>query len=348
MSGSAVVAGGIVFALLAAAAQTASFFCTRIFVTRMHSGPLKLMVLGHVIMGVMSVAALAILLPGRGIPPVWDCMGPLFTASLCYMLGQLSMFVALRYTEASRTAPLLGLKIVMLAFITTVFMDQHLGLAQWSAVGLAVLAAFAINFTGGPMPWQGVLGAVGACLPYSLSDLNVSTLVHLLDGGYGWHAPLVAVSLSYALCGLVSLLLLPWTGIGTRQDYRYAARGQVLLDLADLQGAEVEYGGREQRGHAGLLYGLEEVLECTRSARGDHGKRDGRGDGFGKGDVVAGERTVAIHARRQDLTRADLFAALGPCDAVETGAALAAADHHFEARGHSLIATAVDGDHHAV
>lgn len=232
MSSSAVVAGGIVFALLAAAAQTASFFCTRIFVTRMHGGPLKLMVLGHVIMGVMSIAALAILLPGRGVPPVWACMGPLFTASLCYMLGQLSMFVALRYTEASRTAPLLGLKIVMLAFITTVFMDQHLGLAQWSAVGLAVLAAFAINFTGGSMPWQGVLGVVGACLPYSLSDLNVSTLVNLLDGGYGWHAPLVAVSLSYALCGLVSLLLLPWTGIGTRQDYRYAAPFAALWFLA--------------------------------------------------------------------------------------------------------------------
>lgn len=221
MNQAVMVAAGVGLGVVAALSQTFSYFYTRLFVLREHGGVLKLMVLGHVLMGVMSLVALAILLPFYKLGPVHTFFWPLMGATLFYLLGQLVFFIALRFTEASRTAPLLGLKVVMLALITTLFMDAHLAGLQWAAVILAVLAAFAINFTGGTIPWPGLLAAVGACLPYCLSDLSIVKLVETLGPVGSWHAPLLAVSMCYALSGVVALAIVPWTGMGTRQDYKY-------------------------------------------------------------------------------------------------------------------------------
>ena len=62
-----------------------------------------------------------------------------------------------------------------------------------------------------------------ACIAYSLSDLNIARLVGVLGPPFSVHATILAVCLSYLLCGIAGLACLPWLGRGIRDmDWRFA------------------------------------------------------------------------------------------------------------------------------
>ena len=92
----------------------------------------------------------------------------------------------------------------------------------------------------------------------------------------------------------------------------------------------MEDGGREHCGRPGLLDHVGEVVQYARAPGGDDRNRHRIGDGFGERDVVAGQSAVAVHACRQQRTRAKLLAAGGPLNAIEAGALVTAADHDLE------------------
>ena len=213
---------GIVLGLAVALTQSVSFLCVRLFVVRRHKGVMRLLILGHVIMGVISAAALPLLWDPRA-GHVRDFIWPLVGAAGFYLVGQASLMFALTRTDASRISPLLALKIVVLALLTVTALGGQLRALQWGGVALSVAAAFVLNYTGGRLPLSCLAAVALTCAAYAISDLNVKALVSALEAMGKARGSLLAVSMCYTLTGLAALALLPWAGRGVWAEIRYAA-----------------------------------------------------------------------------------------------------------------------------
>ena len=203
--------GGIGAGLAAAVCQSGSYVFSRLAVLR-HHGISQLMVTAHLVMGL----AAGVILPfawTASVPPWTTYALPLLGSAVFYMLGQLGLFLLMRNVHASRVAPLLGLKLVVLAVITTTFLHQSLAISQWSATALCVAAALMLNYSGTALS-PASLGCLAlACVSYSLSDLSIAVLVRSLRSLPMLHASILGVCLSYLLCGFAALALIPLLGV---------------------------------------------------------------------------------------------------------------------------------------
>ena len=212
---------GLVAGLGAAFFQSFSYLFSRRFLHREPAGILSLLTFSHLLMGAFSLVLLPLCWAG------WEILHAaavrqLVAGALFYFVGQAGLFWTLQRVESSRVAPLLGIKIIVLALIVTLWQGQSLGLPRWLAVLMSAGAAFLLNEAGGRLPWQSLAGLVTAVVGYSLSDLNITALVHSLQPA-GAAAPFLGVALSYLLCGIMSLPLLLVTGRGASAAWRRAA-----------------------------------------------------------------------------------------------------------------------------
>ena len=160
---------------------------------------ITLLTLSHIVMGAFSLPLLGLIWPARW-PSFSSYAFPLFGGTLFYLLAQAALFLALRTATASRTSPLLGLKIFILAIISVLAFDDHLVACQWLAIVMSMVAAAMLNWSGGSMPWRSIVWVLLACVGYSLSDLNVKALVGQFDYLGLTYASTVSVCLCYLLC----------------------------------------------------------------------------------------------------------------------------------------------------
>ncbi|HRU07398.1 MAG TPA: EamA family transporter [Candidatus Brocadiia bacterium] len=198
---------GILLGLAAAFFQSLSYVFSRLFVTRPGQSAAGLFALSHVEMGIVALAALPFVASG-GAPSASVYWRPLAGAVFFYLVGQGAMFATLRWTEASRISPLLGLKILVLALISCLCLRQTVAPLQWVAVALSVAAAFALNWSGGALPGRAALGVLVCCLGYSMSDLNIRWLVDALDSVGRLRATLLSCCMCYVATGALGAALL--------------------------------------------------------------------------------------------------------------------------------------------
>src|SRR3984957_10207240 len=111
-----------------------------------------------------------------------------------------------------------------------------------------------------------------------------------------------------------------------------AGPGELVLDLADRRGAEVEQTGGEHGVGPGFD-GRREVGGPAGAAAGDHRHGDLGPDGR---DQLQGEPApgaVGVHGVQQDLAHAELGGPADPLDGVDAGALPAAVGRHLESGG---------------
>lgn len=202
---------GIAFGLAAATCQSATYLQSRHFVGQETGGRRRLMLLGHVIQGVVSLAALPLLWPAN-MPAFRQYAFPLFMDAGGYLMGQAFLFTALRHVEASRVAPFLSVKIVLLATLSWLVMGQTMTGWQWLAVGVAMAAAWLLNWTGGSLPGRTMVVILLTCVGYAISDLYIRALIDALAPVPPLRAAMVGVALSYIVCGVAVLPL--WFKVG--------------------------------------------------------------------------------------------------------------------------------------
>jgi hypothetical protein len=215
--------GGVGLGLAAAVGLSISYFCSKLFVIRRGNAVLRLLVLGHLIMGVISAAALPFLWRPAA-PPLSVVLWPLVKVSIFYLLAQAAFFLALRYDDASRLSPLLGLKILMLALMYLLWLHVPLGPMHWAGALLSVVAALLLAHSGKRMTAPAILAVLLACLFYCLSDLNIGWLVDVVlkFTPNPITAALLSVALTYVVCGLIALALLPVAGMDSLKEWQYA------------------------------------------------------------------------------------------------------------------------------
>lgn len=232
---------GIILGLGSAIASSFSYLASRRFTVRHASddlegprwrGPLRLMVCSHAILSVLCGVAYLYLMPrGEAAQPTdWSwAITTTICVALFYLAGNTLIFFALRRSDASRIAPLLGFKLVILALVTHVVLGARLEPQQWVAVGLATAAAWVLGASGGRLPWPSVVLTLGSCSGFVCSDIFISKMVPAWlpqginlqeespDSGQALvRAAMTGMSLVYVWCGVIALALLPvakpWRG----------------------------------------------------------------------------------------------------------------------------------------
>jgi drug/metabolite transporter (DMT)-like permease len=158
-------------------------------------------------MGIFSAICLAFLLLENNLPPLGSYWLELLLVSGFYVFGQMSFFLAIYKTEASRLAPLLGLKIVFIAIFSILFLGIDLNAGQWTAVILCLVGALMSNWSGKSIPLASALWLLGAVAGYSLSDISIKGLIDKLttENTTTVQAVFLAASTSYCFLGIVSV-----------------------------------------------------------------------------------------------------------------------------------------------
>jgi len=207
---------GMLAGLACAFSQSLCYLFSRDYVTRSGHTSGELFALSHVWMGVLAAAAWPFL-RSPDCPAFATYVWPLLSAGAWYLAGQVGLFTALRWTDASRVSPLLGLKILMLAGIaaaglhsaalTRLVLLRPVNAPQWVAVAASVLAALILNQAGGRIPVLGAVCILFTCVAYSFSDLSIGVLVERLRSLGELHGALYGCCVTYISTGLVGALL---------------------------------------------------------------------------------------------------------------------------------------------
>ncbi|MEM9019403.1 MAG: EamA family transporter [Planctomycetota bacterium] len=235
---------GILLGLISAAGSSSAYLFSRLHALR-HArdapdqaswrGPLGLLVCAHLYLGVVcSLAALVLWPRGERMPAdlgwaLLTCLG----VAVFYLLANALLFFALQRVDASRVAPLLGFKVVVLAMVMRFGLGEPLSGQQWVAVVLASSAAVMLGATGGRVSTRAAALVGGACLGFVLSDVCISRMVPAMlpagivadraSGGQRMLASLTGMTLCYVFCGAVAVALLPMVGFRDKRPWRAAA-----------------------------------------------------------------------------------------------------------------------------
>ncbi|MEM9348138.1 MAG: EamA family transporter [Planctomycetota bacterium] len=242
---------GILLGLGSAFCSSLAYLASRRFTVR-HAGheekepqwrgPLRLMVCSHLMLSILCGVAYFILRPTGDQQPVdwsWAVTTSVFVA-LFYLLANTLLFFALRQTEASRIAPLLGFKVVLLAFVTQFILNEPLVAQQWIAVVLATAAAWVLGSSGNRLPWKTIALTLAACTGFVSSDTFIDQMVPVwLPPGLDYEvakkqdpvlvvtAAMQGMSLVYVWCGIIAVALLPvakpWKAAHWKGSAPYAA-----------------------------------------------------------------------------------------------------------------------------
>ena len=237
--------GGVVAGLAAAFASALSYLVSRHHGVRQRAAgrrgaALRLLVLAH-----LDMAAACVPLVIAAWPP-----GTRFTTGVAatvaasvgfYLLGQASIFTALGRAEASRIAPLLGLKIVMLAGLVSCLPGEPLDRWQWLAVTLAVTAGASLQIGGGAVPPGALFLVLSAAFFFAVADLTIIAAIDAIAAAAKaagrpigrLHAAGLAMTITYSVCGAIFLPLLPRVRPFSREDRR-AALGYAATWLASM------------------------------------------------------------------------------------------------------------------
>jgi drug/metabolite transporter (DMT)-like permease len=261
--GSGAVALGVAAGFVAALASAVSYFISRHHSSRGGSSS-RLLVIAHALMGAACLPTAWLLWPA-GLPAASAWIAPLLGSSCSYLGGQAVVFAALARADTSRVAPLLGLKIAMLACIISCFPGDPLDLRQWLAVGLSVVAALMLQRGGGMRP--AALGfTLAACVAFAVSDLCIVALIDglqrtAMEAGVPLdrlQSGFLAMLVTYATCGAIAmcgLLVAPSLRPSARHDWVAGCR-YALTWLLGMAGLYVCFG------LIGVVFG--NIIQSTR------------------------------------------------------------------------------------
>lgn len=200
---------GIALGVMAAFNHSLAYIASRFFMRRYPTGTVHLLVTGHIIMGFLAIIAAVLLWP-ESLPPLRSYYIPLFFSVAAYLVGQGSLFMALRTSEASRVSPLLGLKVFFLAVISIIFLQNSYSVLQWTAIIMTVSAALILSTTGGTMKYSAIIWICVACLTYCISDISITILVRKFEDISLLHAAAFSAALGYILIFLAAVAIFPF------------------------------------------------------------------------------------------------------------------------------------------
>ena len=207
------MAMGIFAAALTAVLQSFSYISSAAFNKRYNSS-FKLLVFSQLAMGVVSIPITVIFFP-RGL--FADCsttgLWLLFWIAIT-CIGQYFFFATQNEIESSRLSSLLGLKIVVLAIITSVVSRELVSFPRLLAIMLATAGAVGMN--GGNsvrrVTLKAIVFLISTVISYCVADLIETHLLNMSRSGNIWCDSLGVCAACYMVLGLAMIPILRKTG----------------------------------------------------------------------------------------------------------------------------------------
>ncbi|XAL97969.1 EamA family transporter [Phycisphaeraceae bacterium D3-23] len=234
---------GIILGLLSALGASLAYLCSRRYAVRAQRDepdatpwrpPLRLLVTAHVWLALACGVGFPAFLVLRETPVDRPVYAALMSAgvALFYLLGNVFLFLSLQRTDASRVAPLLGMKVILLALTVELFMGEDFSAAQWAAVVMASGAAVMLGTAGGKLPLKTLAMILATCAGFVLSDLFIKQMIPAwLPAGVALEdadqaqritAAMTGMALAYIWCGVVAVTMLPIVLHGHRDGFTKA------------------------------------------------------------------------------------------------------------------------------
>ena len=199
---------GIFAAALCALLQSFSYISSAAFMKRYNSS-FSLMIYSQVAMGIVSIPISILFFP-RGLfndIPLLCAFMLLWIIVTC--AGQFFFFLTQKHIESSRLSSLLGLKIVVLAVLTTFFGNNRISLMQLAAIILATTGAVSMN--GGkstrPVTIKAICFLMSTVITYCLADLVETRLLNMSRSGNIWCDGLGVCATCYMILGFTMIPL---------------------------------------------------------------------------------------------------------------------------------------------
>jgi drug/metabolite transporter (DMT)-like permease len=151
--------------------------------------------------------------------------------ALLFLVGQVFTFLSLGRGDVSVATPVLGVKIILVAFFTTLLLADAVPMKLWLAAGLSTLAVALLNFSGAAKHHHvgiTVLSAMGAATAYALFDVLVQKWSPAW--GIGRFLPVMLGFVAVYTLGFVPLFRSPLSAV-PRGAWRWLLGGALLLGL---------------------------------------------------------------------------------------------------------------------
>ena len=223
-----VIVLGIIFGIVTAWGHSFAYLASRWFTVEGHGRPTQLLAVGHLQLGVLSAAALPLVWPSE-LAWDWSWAGPVLIGTVALAISQASLFAALRHTDASAVAPLLSLKIAVLAAVAWIGFGEAQTPLQILGVALAVLGALLLNGLGGRPPWRALGWAGVTILGYATCDTTINIAIEAIIEQTGvtgvparLNAGVAVAAMVYGAAGVLAGASLPWFGSRDPQLWRRA------------------------------------------------------------------------------------------------------------------------------
>lgn len=222
------MAMGIFAAALTALLQSMSYVSSAAFNNRYNSS-FKLLIYSQFAMGVVSVPLAMIFFPAGLLETplkslVWILLWLAITCA-----GQYFFFATQKEIESSRLSSLLGLKIVVLALITSVIAGALPSIQKIVAIILATAGAVGMN--GGKssraVTVKAVVLLLSTVVTYSVADLVETNLLNMSRSGNIWCDGLGVCAFCYMFLGLLMVPILKKIKFST-EEFKYASPYGVL------------------------------------------------------------------------------------------------------------------------
>ena len=197
---------GILSGLLAAFMQSFSYLGGRRFLAN-YGNARQLLIASLVICGA-AAWILAIFFLDTSKLFTWKMVGLLLMSNGGFVAGQWGFFSAQKYIESSRIASLLGLKVLVVMFLSIIMLREHFSLWQYAAIVLAALAAMLMNWSKGKLDFNGMGFLLVALIGYAFSDMGIQLVVSYLQCSDPISGGLSGYVLTYGTMGLAALLLM--------------------------------------------------------------------------------------------------------------------------------------------
>lgn len=214
----------------AAVAQAWSYLISRSFVLHRRGGSLRLLALAHAWLGLVALVAL----PWTWQPPAadWPVVAGALTLSLVsYLSAQFWFFFTVARAPASRVAPLMGVKVVVLALLAAGLGLEKIQPLQWLALAGALVAVRLVSVSGQRLSWSAWAGLAATVCSFACSDIGIRMLLEALDPEMGFGACLQAAALNYACALVVTPCLLPLHGRPRAAELGHAGRYALAWGL---------------------------------------------------------------------------------------------------------------------
>ncbi len=210
---------GVILGIVTAWGHSLAYLASRWFTVGKRGTSKQLLVVAHLQLGLLASAGIGLAWPS-GLTFDWSWGVPALIGVACFCGAQSCLFGSLRHADASVVAPLLSVKIAVLAGVTTLGLygeSRHVSALGWLAVLFAIAGAALTQGVGQRPPTKALVWLGVAIVCYAFCDLSIVQSIRnveaQLDGNiHPFRAGAFIATVLYTLTGVIALGFAPWFG----------------------------------------------------------------------------------------------------------------------------------------